>query len=152
MAMLFIDARLGQQAAIRARRTDGDGVFKVLQGAVLLVADGGGAADAVVHAGNEDLADELFAHALILGEADVLPGFGILPGLQPAGSGEQGELGAVGVVLQGVAAQLGEALPVAELPLRPRTFEQVFIERYKVRGARFKGRGGFRGQGARFRG
>ena len=80
-----------------------------------------------MHAGDEDLADEFFADAPILGETDVLPGFGILPGLQPAGCCQQGKFGAVGVVLQGVTVQSGEALPVAKLPLGAGTFKEVFV-------------------------
>jgi hypothetical protein len=80
-----------------------------------------------MHAGGEDAVEALFADTPVLGEADVLPGFGVIAGLQPAGCGQQGELGAVGVVLQSVAVQLGEALPVAKLPLRACAFEQDFV-------------------------
>lgn len=91
-----------------------------------------------MHACSQDAGKQFFADAPILGEADVGLGFGILPGLQPASGSQQSELGAVGVVLQGVAVQLCEAWPVAELPLGAGAFEQVFIIRYKVQGTGFK--------------
>jgi len=94
-------------------------------GCVLPVAVGGSPANAVVHSGDEDLGEEFFAEAPILRKAGVLPGFCRAVGLQSAGGGEQDKLGAVGVVLQGVAVELGEALPVAKLPLGAGAFEGV---------------------------
>lgn len=101
--------------------------MKVLQGARLFAGNGRRSPQAVMYAGSEDAGEELFAYAPVLGKADVLPGFVDLVGLQPTSSGQQGEFGAVGVVLQGVAVELGEALPVAELPLGAGAFEEVFV-------------------------
>lgn len=125
--MLFVDAGLGEQAAVGAGRADGYGGFEVLQGARLLAADGGGAAEAVVHAGDENLGKESFADAPVLGEAEVLFGFRAVADLQVTCSGQQRELGAIRVVLQGVAVELGQAFPVTKLPLGAGAFEQIFI-------------------------
>lgn len=127
LSELYPNTLLGQQLDVIALYADGDGVFKVLQSAVFLVADGSSTANAVVNASDEDLADELFAHAPFLSDADEQHGFRILPILQPASSGQQRQFGAVRMVLQGVAVDLSETLPVAKLPLGAGAFEQVFV-------------------------
>ena len=45
------------------------------------------------------------------------------------GGGQQGELGAIGVVMQGVAVKLSKALPIAELPLGAGPLQEVFVIR-----------------------
>lgn len=99
-----------------------DGGFEVFEGTFFLAQHGSGTGKGVVGAGDEYLFDELLAAAPVLGEANVMFGLGHVAGLLVAGGGEQRKLGAVGVVLQGVAVELDEALPIAKLPLGAGTF------------------------------
>lgn len=65
--MLIVEAGLGYQASIRTRRANHDGLVKVFQRPLLLAGDTCSTSNAVVHAaGDQDLADELFADAPVL--------------------------------------------------------------------------------------
>ncbi|POR10813.1 hypothetical protein BV908_08765 [Diaphorobacter sp. LR2014-1] len=89
----------------------------MLQSTLLLVSYGSSPADAVMQAGNQHLANVLFAGTPLLGQANKGFGLRVFAHLQPPCSSQQCQVGAVGVVLQGVALQFGQARPVAGLPL-----------------------------------
>ena len=84
---------------------------------LLVVAKLCSTAQAAVYTGNQHLANVVFAGAPLLGQSNKGFGFCVFTHLQPPRCCQQCQVGAVGVVLQGVALQFGQAVPVAGLPL-----------------------------------
>ena len=96
---------------------NGGSTFKMPLRTLLLVAKLCSTAQAAVYTGNQHLANVLFAGTPLLGQANKRFGLCVFAHLQPSRCSQQCQLGAVGVVLQAIALQFGQAVPVAGLPL-----------------------------------